>query len=1243
MKILKWFNWTVVIPVTAFVMVLLLMIYTNPGLRFNVWLAEKFVPQLHIEQAEGSLFGGMELSNIRYQTDALDAAVETFRLKIDNHCFWSVKICLNDLTVDGLQLTMHSSAEPDTADAQPESEPSSAPSSLLIPLPLVAEQIALHNISINIDGTELKWQYFQTSLNGWGSKLQLDHTVWRDLSVSLAATDSEPSTEPFRYIAPALPDIRFPLSVYINQFSLFNATLEQPQPQHIDELSFSLQLQDTQARLTNLLIKHELATLHAGLNLHTTGNYPLQGNLSLDIHHNELQGQHLALELNGDLQQLFLYAKASRLLEAEINADISILSNDLPLRLALNSQHLAWPVTDKPDVEINNTRLRANGDLNGLNIALQTQYKGKAIPQGDVDIAGNVSTTAADLHTLNINTLGGSLSATANAQWQDLASWQTTLNLKNIQPGLFWKEYDGKISGRFIHHGQLTASGGWQVAVDEMALTGSIRNYPLRVEGKASAADQDGNGHITLNSSAIRIQHHTNQLTLNGSLQDNWQLAVALSVPDLQQTVAGATGNIQGNITVKGQRDTPQLNADFSANDIKWQDIGLQTLSLNAAVTVAEAITANIRLQADNGRFAEQQLHKLTLQFDGTETKHQLTLNADAAEFAAELALNGQFDRQSQNWQGSLNQAVLESLQGKWQLASAAEIQYKAASQSVSLKQHCWQQQQSQLCIEDSQASAENGQVALSLTQFDLATLTPFLPDATRLQGHFDLHTQASWKNNQLPQLELKINGTPGQVQQQLDLPVVLPWQSFSIIASVVKETLNSELHFHFTDEAQLHAKAQITQLQSDDKQLQASLDISQFTLHFLKPLLDEYSELEGVISSNLLLNGSLLSPRVNGELALNNLKIKGNLAPVDINQADIALSFHGKDATLSGAVQTPDGDLNINGQAGWPDPANWYADLKVAGDELRLQIPQAHFAVKPDIQIQASPQRTRVSGSIDIPSAEISVDSLPQSAVAVSDDVILLDEELEPVTEKVAGGFPLEVDVKVILRERVRLSAFGLKTRLRGELRVQQQNNQPRVNGEVVLLDGTFRSYGQDLIIRQGKMTFSGPADQPYLTVEAIRNPANMEDDIIAGIRVTGPADEPSVTIFSEPSKPQANALSYLLMGRDLDSESGSAANAVTTSLIGMSIASSSKVVGEIGEAFGVRDLTLDTAGAGDNSQVTVSGYLSRNLQVKYGVGIFNSIGEFTLRYRLMRSLYLEAVSGLDNTVDLLYKFEFD
>ncbi|SUC33333.1 Family of uncharacterised function (DUF490) [Providencia rettgeri] len=74
----------------------------------------------------------------------------------------------------------------------------------------------------------------------------------------------------------------------------------------------------------------------------------------------------------------------------------------------------------------------------------------------------------------------------------------------------------------------------------------------------------------------------------------------------------------------------------------------------------------------------------------------------------------------------------------------------------------------------------------------------------------------------------------------------------------------------------------------------------------------------------------------------------------------------------------------------------------------------------------------------------------------------------------------------------------------------------------------------------------------------------------------------------------------------------------------------------------MGVSDLAVDTQGVGDGSQVVVSGKITNDLQVKYGVGIFDSLATLTLRYRLMPKLYLEAVSGVNQALDLLYQFEF-
>lgn len=82
----------------------------------------------------------------------------------------------------------------------------------------------------------------------------------------------------------------------------------------------------------------------------------------------------------------------------------------------------------------------------------------------------------------------------------------------------------------------------------------------------------------------------------------------------------------------------------------------------------------------------------------------------------------------------------------------------------------------------------------------------------------------------------------------------------------------------------------------------------------------------------------------------------------------------------------------------------------------------------------------------------------------------------------------------------------------------------------------------------------FSGPPDQPYLNIEAIRNPDATEDDVIAGVRVTGLADEPKAEIFSDPAMSQQAALSYLLRGQGLESDQSDSA-AMTSMLIGLGL----------------------------------------------------------------------------------------
>ena len=276
----------------------------------------------------------------------------------------------------------------------------------------------------------------------------------------------------------------------------------------------------------------------------------------------------------------------------------------------------------------------------------------------------------------------------------------------------------------------------------------------------------------------------------------------------------------------------------------------------------------------------------------------------------------------------------------------------------------------------------------------------------------------------------------------------------------------------------------------------------------------------------------------------------------------------------------------------------------------------------------------------------------MPESAVGVSSDEVIMDGSAKTkvpfsqrqLPEQTSSGMAIKSDLKINIGDDVSLNAYGLKTHLNGTIAVRQGKQGLGLYGQVNLLKGRFASFGQDLLIRKGVIQFAGLPSQPTLNFEAIRNPEAMEDNkVTAGVKVIGMASSPQVTIFSDPAKPQDQALSYLLTGRSLENsgEAGSSGS-VGAALLGLGLAKSGKVVGGIGEAFGIQDLNLGTAGVGDSSKVQVSGNIGKRLQVKYGVGLFDGLAEVTLRYRLMPQLYFQSVSSTNQVFDLLYQFEF-
>ena len=79
-----------------------------------------------------------------------------------------------------------------------------------------------------------------------------------------------------------------------------------------------------------------------------------------------------------------------------------------------------------------------------------------------------------------------------------------------------------------------------------------------------------------------------------------------------------------------------------------------------------------------------------------------------------------------------------------------------------------------------------------------------------------------------------------------------------------------------------------------------------------------------------------------------------------------------------------------------------------------------------------------------------------------------------------------------------------------------------------------------------------------------------------------------------------------------------------------------------QIGRAFGLQSLTLDASGTSSDTQVNLTGYITPDLYIRYGVGVFNSTNSLSMRYQLTQRLYVEAKAAVNNSVDLIYQWRY-
>ena len=1243
----KWFSIAAMTLILAVVLGLSVILFTTPGLNFVIWAAEKSLPQLEIESHSGALFPRFTLNKISYQDQALnlDVSANSITLGVDASCLARASICVDELAFNGLKVSIPDALSDPQSPAEPQT---GSEGSFSFPIPLDVKRLSLSDVKLNILGYQAQIGTFTTGLSWVGQSLTIDKTLLSKTRLILAQ-EKKPS-EPASAASTSdqhdieLPSVVLPLDINLKRLDIHDFTLVQETPVVVNSLG--IEADAVGSKINLLAMQLDMPQLAAKLNGAVTllEDYPISLDLQTTIKQPVAKGQIINLKASGSVANLSLESELGGLTKGKIQAFVQPLRKDLPFELSLMDVTSQWPLVGQGDYFVSVDSLNSTGSLDSYNIDLNAMISGKEIPEAQLTILGRGDLQQIDLETLSLKTLGGEVSGQLMANWQAPLNWSADLLLSDIQPGMQWQEAEGKISGRLTTSGALTDQGGWEIALPKLDIDGVVRDYPLKLLGQLSASDKTGSGAVKLITSGLALSHGSNFVKASGVIGQKSDMKVEVSFTDMSLSVPNLRGNLKGNLALQDSIQKPRIGVMLKARDVGWgKEINAQTIDLNGELSPLDQVSGNIKLSVFNANYQNYVIDHILLKTKGNEQSHTLSLDVESDIVSTQFNLHGELERLPDLvWKGSLDGMFIKSKQGVWTLVGETPVGFSAQSQQVFVAAHCWQQEGASICLDKDIHAGKSGEAKVSITNIDFNQLQSIFPKKTELKGDLNLSAMASWAPDTPPTLTLDLAMGQGMVNDHSTRPIRLGWEKVNLKAALEDNVLSANWLIDLTDNGDFSGSAKVFNVVDQNKSLDGEIQLTELRLGFLEPFLGDYSQFNSRLNSRLSFTGPVMKPKVKGQFVLDDLLLKGEVTPVEVESGNVEVNFSGYGASLAAAIDTPDGQLQATGEADWRDLKKWQTNLRVFADELMVDLPpMVKVKVIPDMTISASPKQARIDGTIALPWGKVVVEELPPSAIGVSKDQVLLNDHLEPESTEATIPFSIETNVNISIGDDFQLSAFGLEGGLSGNLNVSQRDKGPFVTGEVNIIDGSYRSFGQDLIIQQGKILMNGPVDQPFVQITAIRNPDNTQKGYTAGIKVIGPVDEPSVTIFSEPSLPQANALSYLLRGRDIDGESGG--NSVTSTLIGLSLAKSGRVVGEIGEAFGVQDLQLDTAGSGDDSQVTVSGYVLPGLQVKYGVGIFDSVGEFTVRYRLMQDLYVEAMSGLDSAVDLLYQFEFN
>ena len=1064
-------------------------------------------------------------------------------------------------------------------------------------------------------------------LGGW---LVIQALRAEQVTLTLPAGEpEEPDAPPFE-----LPDsLTLPLGVRVETLSVGRFTLAGEAPLHIDRIEARELAAWRKLNLPRVALSVADTRLHANLSGPLSAPYDLRGELDWrrPAAPDAVPQTAGRLRLKGTPENLRVEHVLSAPAQLITEGELGYRDGQVHLDLRHHWPAQPLPVETPVPARLGEVELSTKGTLDRVRLQGQTTLTADGRPLA-VTLLGDAGLDGLTLDTLSLKNDGQSLTLSGRLDYQDGLAWDLDAQGQYLNPATLAPAWPGDLTLKARTRGHWRGADDWALNADPLSLTGTLQGDPVALNGQAR---QDTGGDLTV---TLDGRWGADRLSARGQVGDTLNLDGTLNIERLTRWYGPARGRLRADWRLRGPLDAPRLSGTANGDALGYQDWRLDTLSarfqgLNAGDTPM-SLALEGRALSQNG---ETRVERLDADLEGRRGDHRLQVAVEndgaATALTAQAGLNGDLV-----WSGRLLDWRLQERQlGVWTLAEPVPFTLGADRQS--LDNLCLQSRDDpgRLCLAGDHAANGSIDANLEVRDLPLALANPWLGDGVKLDGR--LRADATFGG--------RVDRPRGQWSLSLEdastrfvgaePPLTLVFQQAALTGNLDNDRLDQQLDLVVADQGEVHARVESGL--SLDAPMSGRLRLDIPRLDDLAPLLPRVGELQGRVQGDLNLGGTPAGPRLDGEIAL--LDGRATVPDLGISAESVRLAVTG-DASgtlnLDGSARLGDGTLELGGT--WtPTRSPLAMDLWARGERLRVaDRADAKVYVSPDLALKGDGDGLNLSGTLNVPEADLKPRELPESAVTVSEDQVLVDARAEETTP-----LPFAMGVTVTLGDQVRFEGFGLRATLTGELRVSQQPGQPaQLNGELIITEGRYRAYGQNLLIENGRLLFQGQPDNPGLDIRAVRKIPS--ENLVVGVQLSGTLQEPDARVFSDPSLEESEAMSYLVTGRSLSRGSQSDSAQVAQALALYGLQKGSGVTDKIGDTLGLDEISIGSDWETSDAALMLGKQISDRLYLTYAVGLFDAISTVMLRYTLTRQLHLEAQSSSKSqAIDLIWEKELE